>query len=352
MLRYFGRLYRLLDKLLHAAIWYSYIPPARVIGLLRGRRQIISVWPEAEVALGPKIVLFMHFDRHGRVGQQLLEYLREFAGSGRTVVFITNAGKLTEQAAAQLRTICAAIIIRRNRGYDFGAWADGIAHFKLPLAETQELILANDSVFGPLRPIAGLLERLNYNQADVWGLTESWQYRYHLQSFFMAFGPAALRDPVFKKFWGEVRPVPAKAFIIKAYEIGISQAMIKAGLRCEALWPYEELIKLVDTRTLENLLDIEESDVAKTDPVHSTRKRQIMRVRGAKAKRIALNPTADLWRQLLISGFPFIKRELLRKNPANVEDIGDWLDVAREQVGADIEPILRDLRLMLKDQAP
>jgi len=352
MRRYLGRLVKFLDKLLHAVIWYSYIPPARLIGLLRSRRQIISAWPETGVVLGPKIVLFMHFDRYGRVGQQVLEYLREFAASGRSVVFITNAGRLTDQAMAQLRTICAAIIIRRNRGYDFGAWAEGISHFNLPLAETQELILANDSVFGPLRPITGLLERLNYNQADIWGLTESWQYRYHLQSFFMAFGAASLRDPAFKIFWGQVRPVPAKPFIIKAYEVGISQTMIKAGLRCEALFPYEELIKLVDEQTLENLLDIEDREAANTDPVHTTRKRQIMRVRGAKARRIALNPTADLWRQLLISGFPFIKRELLRKNPANVEDIGDWLDVAREQVGADIEPILRDLRLMLKDQAP
>jgi hypothetical protein len=352
MLRYLSRLLKFLDKLLHAAVWYSYVPPARLVGLLRHRRQILSVWPETPVTLGPKIVLFMHFDKHGRVSQQLIEYLREFVKHGRSIVFITNAGKLTEPAMAQLQSICAAIIIRRNRGYDFGAWSDGIAHFKLPLAGTEELILANDSVFGPLRPIGELLGRLNYNQADVWGLTESWQYRYHLQSFFIAFGPAALAAPAFKKFWRQVRPVPAKSFIIKEYEIGISQAMIKAGLRCEALWPYEALIKLVDTRILENLLDVEESDVAKTDPVHATRKRQIMRVRGAKAKRIALNPTADLWRQLLMSGFPFIKRELLRKNPANVEDIGDWLDVAREQVGADIEPILRDLRLMLKDQAP
>jgi len=352
MHRYLERILKFLDELIRGVVWYSYIPPARLIGLVRSRRQIISTWPETEVALGPKIVLFMHFDRYGRVGQQLLEYLREFVASGRSVVFISNAGRLTEPAMAQLRTVCAAIIIRRNRGYDFGAWAEGIGHFKLPLAETQELILANDSVFGPLRPIGELLQRLNYNQADIWGLTESWQYRYHLQSFFMAFGPASLRDPAFKTFWGQVRPVPAKPFIVKAYEVGISQVMIKAGLRCEALWPYEELVKLVDEQTLEAMLGAEASDAAETDPVHTTRKRQIMRVRGAKARRIALNPTADLWRQLLMSGFPFIKRELLRKNPANVEDIGDWLDVAREQVGADIEPILRDLRLMLKDQAP
>jgi hypothetical protein len=67
---------------------------------------------------------------------------------------------------------------------------------------------------------------------------------------------------------------------------------------------------------------------------------------------VALNPTADLWRQLLQSGFPFIKRELLRDNPGRVEDVGDWVDVVRDELAADPEPILMDLRTMLKGGAP
>jgi hypothetical protein len=70
------------------------------------------------------------------------------------------------------------------------------------------------------------------------------------------------------------------------------------------------------------------------------------------ARRVALNPTSDLWRQLLISGFPFIKRELLRSNPTKVEDVGDWVETVREILAADPDPILLDLRTMLKGGAP
>jgi lipopolysaccharide biosynthesis protein len=304
------------------------------------------------VTLPPKVVVFVHFDRHGGVRPQLLSYMREFAAHGRAVVFVTNAGLLKPEAETQLREICSAIIVRRNRGYDFGAWREAIEHLGLPRAETAELILVNDSVFGPLRPIGDMLEKFDYGTADVWGLTESWQTRYHLQSFFLAFGPAALGSAAFTKFWANVRPVPAKSYIVKIYEVGITQVMLKAGLRCAAIWTYDALTSMVDDAALESLLATEQSELGKTDPIHVTRKLQVMKVRDCVARRVAMNPTSDLWRQLLVSGFPFIKRELLRDNPTEVQDIGDWINVARELFGAAPETIVTDLRLMMKDSTP
>ncbi len=332
--------------------WYFLVPIARVIGQFRRTRQINSVWPEGEITLGPKIVLFMHFDGRGVVRKQLFDYMREFKDNGRSVVFVTNSGKLTPAAMEGLRQVCAAVIVRRNIGYDFGAWRDAVDFLGLPRAETEEVIFANDSVFGPLLPLGDTLRRLNYEKADIWGLTESWQVRYHLQSFFLAFGPKALRAEAYRKFWDSVRPVPMKFYVVNAYEVGITQAMLKGGLRCAALWSYESVIKLVNREELEKLILAEESELGKADPIQLTRKLQVLRIRDGIARRVALNPTSDLWRQLLISGFPFIKRELLRDNPSKVQDVGDWVEVVREVLAADPDPIVMDLRTMLKGGAP
>ena len=334
--------------------WYTLVPIARVIGQLRRTRQIVSVWPkhEGDIQLGPKIVLFMHFDRRGIVRPQLLDYMRDLQENGRTIVLVSNAGRLKPAAMQALQEICTAVIVRRNSGYDFGAWRDAIDFLELPRQETKEIICANDSVFGPLLPLGDVLRRLNYAKADVWGLTESWQVRYHLQSFFLAFGPTALHSEAFRKFWKSVRPVPAKSYIVRAYEVGVTQAMMKGGLRCAALWGYESLLKLVNREEIEKLLLAEEGEISKVDPVQTSRKRQILRIRAGVARRVALNPTSDLWRQLLLSGFPFIKRELLRDNPTKVEDVGDWVEVVRDSLAADPEPILQDLRTMLKGGAP
>jgi hypothetical protein len=341
-----------LRRLLHLGKWYIWIPLARIVGQMRSTRQIISVWPEGPIDLGAKVVLFMHFDRRGMVRPQLFAYMRALKENGRDIVFVTNSGPLKPSALAALQEICAAVIVRRNIGYDFGAWRDALDHLGLPRAETQEVILANDSVFGPISPLDEMLQQFDYDKADVWGLTESWQVRYHLQSFFLAFGPAALRAEAFGKFWSSVRPVPVKSYIVHAYEVGVTQAMIKGGLRCAAIWRYDELLRTASNEGLEKLILTEKSELGRNDPLHVTRKLHVLRVRDGAARRVALNPAADLWRQLLLAGFPFIKRELLRDNPTRVEDVGDWVGVVRDTLGADPEPILRDLRLMLKGGAP
>jgi hypothetical protein len=149
-----------------------------------------------------------------------------------------------------------------------------------------------------------------------------------------------------------VRPVPLKVYVIKTYEIGMTQTMEKGGLRCAALWDYEGLIKQVDAAELARLQADDETGIKKVDPVHAARWSQALRVREAIAARTALNPTSDLWRQLLLSGFPFIKRELLRLNPTGVEDVVDWVEIVRDVLDADPDPILLDLRTMLKGGAP
>jgi Rhamnan synthesis protein F len=339
-------------NLLRTIRWVMIVPIGLLVGKLRSPRQIIRYWPEGEVKLGPQVALFMHFDRRGAVRPQLLEYMRELKENGRDVVFVSNSGKIRPEALKAVQEVCVTAIIRKNIGYDFGAWRDAIDYLGLPRADTQEVILANDSVFGPLLPLGDTLRRLNYAKADIWGLTESWQTRYHLQSFFLAFGPKALRAEAWGKFWDSVRPVPLKAYIVREYEIGVTHAMMKGGLSCAAIWGYEALVRLVNRAELEKLIEEDESDIGKNDPIQITRKLQVMRIRDGVARRVPLNPTSDLWRQLLISGFPFIKRELLRDNPTKVEDVGDWEDVVREELGADPDPILLDLRTMLKGSAP
>lgn len=344
-------LLRLLRKV-RRSLWFIKFPFALLIGRLRSGRQILSVWPQERPALGPRIVLFMHFEGKGGVRQQVLHYLRDFKANDREIVFVTNSGRLRPEALAALQELCAIVLIRRNVGYDFGAWADALDYLGLPLDNTQEVILANDSVFGPLLPLKETLQRLDYTQADIWGLTESWQQRYHLQSFFLAFGPHALRAPGFSAFWRRVRPVPLKSYIVKEYEVGVTQSMIKSGLRCTALWPYEQLTAMAGEALTNFLEEDASSEEEQEDPVQKMRLTQLLRIRIDMARRAPMNPTSDLWRQLLQAGFPFIKRELLRENPTRVNDISEWADIVREELGADPDPVRRELRLMLKGQAP
>jgi hypothetical protein len=135
----------LTQRLLVLGKWYIWIPLARLYGRMRSTRQIVSVWPQGEIGLGPKIVLFMHFDARGVVRAQIYEYLRELKASGREIVFVSNAGRLQPGDMHALQGICSSVIVRRNIGYDFGAWREALDYLGLPRAGTEEVIFANDS---------------------------------------------------------------------------------------------------------------------------------------------------------------------------------------------------------------
>jgi hypothetical protein len=285
-------------------------------GYLQNPRQVVRRVPaEGAFPLGPRVAVFCHYDAAGEVRARVLAYLDALRGEGFSIVFVSNAGQLTDAAMRALLPRCAGVVVRRNVGYDFGAWRDALEQAALPRPDTAMLLLLNDSVFGPLQPIGPLLRQIDFDAADIWGLTESWQTGYHLQSYFYAIAPSVLRTPTWRRFWAGVRPVPSKHSIIHAYEVGFTRDMLRGGLRCRALFAYSDLIAAIPTPD-------DHPPIARVLADANAR-----RLREKTAREAPLNPTSDLWRELLGLGYPFIKRELLRDNPARVPDVVDWQSV-------------------------
>jgi lipopolysaccharide biosynthesis protein len=315
---------------------------------LRSPHQLVSAWPPGAIEPGPRVVIFAHFHSRGAVHEHVMHYLTSLAEAGLSVVFVSNSGRLEPDALARVRAVCDAVLVRRNIGYDFGAWREALDHLGLPRPDTEMILLANDSVYGPLQPLDTILERIRLDEAPFWGLTESWQMGYHLQSYFLAFGPRALQSEAWARFWRQVRPAPSKHWVIRHYELGLSQAMIGAGFDCKAVWPYESLIKDLDMA----LFADEANEEKDRDPLLAARLQHASQIRTSSVGRVPLNPTSDLWRQLLRGRYPFIKRELLRDNPTRIADIADWQSIASETASRDLSPILLDLKRTLRNRAP
>jgi len=285
--------------------------------LRRDPGQVTLAWPGSLPALGRDIALFVHFDAGGEVGEATQGYLAALRAAGLSVLLVSNSGTLRPAALEALHRLCDGVLVRRNFGLDFSAWRAGLEHWQLPRANTRSLLLLNDSLAGPFAPLRPLLERFDFDVADVWAATDSRQRGWHLQSFFLAVGPRAMAHPAWTAFWRSVRPVRSKEWVIRHGELGFGRRMRAAGLRCQAVWPYEAVV----ARYRE---DAAASEAGAAERTQRSRVAQFLQ-RGW-----ALNPSADLWRQLLRLGFPFIKRELLGRNPALVADVADWrLEVAR-----------------------
>ena len=299
-----------------------------------------------EVAMGQRYCVFVHFDTQGMVRQHTRDYLLALRQAGLCIIFVTNAGHLEQASSAWLDKQCALILIRRNRGYDFGAYRDGIAALFAGGTTAELLILANDSLYGPFASLADTLKQMDFAAADVWALTDSWQHRHHLQSYFLAFGPAALASTGFAEFWHDVRNVRSKWSVVYFYEVQMTQRLRSAGLSCAAVWDYLSL--------LDSIQEMSETPETSTSPPS---KEKALRLGGEHAlrcwrRRIAVNPTHDLWLELLERNFPFIKRELLRFNPGRSPDLYLWHRIVRARAPETYQRIIADLKLSMSRQVP
>lgn len=320
----------------------------------------------APESMSPRVVVFCHFDRHGQIRHHTRAYIDALRAENFDIVFVSNAGRLEPPDLAWVSERAVRIVVRRNLGFDFAGWRDAMAICGLPAPNTRLLLLVNDSVYGPLYPLGSVLDRIDFNEADVWGATDNWQSRYHLQSFFLAFGPKALGHEAFGVFWRSVRNVRSKAWVIRHCEIGLSRSLINAGLRCKAIWSYVDMIEVLRKSVAEQ--DIRDSTMEgpSAEPMKPERnsrvcfdtsfaeagRRNAERLVRIAYRRVPLNPTADLWRVLVEQGFPFLKRELLRDNPSRVPDVAAWSGVIDQIKSFNVDIIMRDLEKSLKNRTP
>lgn len=247
------------------------------------------------------LCLFSHFDQNDKVDEYVLRYLREIKKLRFSIVFISTA-KLPSYEIDALRAECSDVILRENTGLDFASWATGFAKHKSEVAG--RLLLANDSVYGPIGNLATALEQLTTTPADFYGFVESIEPVPHLQSWFLLFEPWVVHSSDFRAILQQSFDTMEKREIVQKGELELSRTLVDVGFKYGALYRAS----------------------------HS----------GLAARFIAMNPTQVLWRELLVyEQIPFLKIELLRDNPMDLEDKETILSVVKA-VDPDVYDQIKD----------
>ena len=208
--------------------------------------RILEAGPGLQAPEGSSLALYLHWSPDGRVSGMVLRQLRLWRESGFNVVFITNAPR--RPPAEDWQAVAAQTVLRIHRanvGRDFGGWRDGAAlaieRFDVP----QELLLVNDSVLGPFRPLAPLVRAWRDGGEGCFGLTESLGGGPHLQSYaLLARGHAAVET--MQAHLAGFRDSRSKWRVVQRGDLGLSRRMRASGVRCAALFGYARLLSEVD----------------------------------------------------------------------------------------------------------
>jgi hypothetical protein len=284
--------------------------------------QVRRVETGAAPASTGQLALYLHWSPDGRVSDMVLGQVAFWRAAGFDVVFVSNAAPPQRDwdavgAHAVLR------IARDNVGRDFGGWRDAFALATERFGAPRELLLANDSVLGPVRPLAPVLTVMRSGGDGLFGLTESRGGGAHLQSYLLlARGTAAVAEV--GCHLATCRPSRSKWWLVQNGELGLTRRMLRAGHRVAAAFGWHRVAARLDAVALASF------GPRFTEP-------------GA-LDRYPLNPTHHLWRLLVEQfGFPFLKTELVLRNPGRLLGVEDW----RELVDVDSCNLIEDhLRIM------
>ena len=272
---------------------------------------------------GTSFALYLHWSPDGRISAMVRRQVELWRREGFAVVFLSNA----DPPAADWDAIGEDTVLRvrrGNTGRDFAAWRDGLALVEARFGRPDEVLLANDSVLGPVRPLAPLVAAWRSAGDGLFGMTESLAGGPHLQSYaLLARGAGPIGTLA-----AHLAALPeshSKWRLVQRGEIELSRRMVAEGHLCGALFDYPTLCGLADAELRAGL----GPRFARADALW----------------RFPLNPTHHLWRPLIAGmGFPYIKREFLRRLPDALSPQAPW----RALVGAADAALIDDhMRIML-----
>lgn len=166
-----------------------------------------------------RLALYVHHDPKGDVRDYILYCLKGLQEVVDDILFIVN-GSITPQGRKDIEKLGIKILVRENQGFDWWAWKAGIEYYGYEkIAEYDELLLTNNTYYGPIYPFSEMWSEMDKRDCDFWGINrhretdEYWipedkssKMQEHIQSYWLVFRKRILISDAFKNYWLNLRP--------------------------------------------------------------------------------------------------------------------------------------------------
>ena len=257
------------------------------------------------------MALFSHWEEGGKLSEPDLHTISLLKKCGFHVVVVTTAlssTKAHDYFWERYSSSIDGLISRRNTGFDFGSWQEGLAILREEKIDFDESIFINNSLYPIAEDLSPFIEKLRSN-TDVGGLIWSNEFRKHIQSFFLYFSSKGIHSEAFEEFWRSAQvlkdPALGKRTVVTKFELTWADYFSKDdNLRVDAIFEA---------------------------PSKSVR-----------------NPMTFYWKELIKSDFPFIKKSLFVQNYEKI-DMSNWKSLVANKITNDsIESIAQDIEDRLK----
>lgn len=203
--------------------------------------------------MGKRYCVFAGYNKENKIGDDVIFYLKELNKITNGVVFIMD-NPIDEIEAKKLEGLTIYHKFEKHNEYDFGSYKRGFFYLKENgfLDDTSEIVFANDSCLGPLKPLNLFIEKWEKeNKPDFYGITiNNYGFKYstkpivpeyipHIQSYFFLVTKDIFEKDFFINFMSSIKHFDNFEEVVKNYEIGLSRLISKNNFKMSAYFNFE-----------------------------------------------------------------------------------------------------------------
>ena len=152
-----------------------------------------------------KVCLLAGFDKDNIIQDYVVFLVQEL--SKISDVYYFADGNMSQIELSKIRAYTKYAQSSPHNGKDFGSWQYLMHYIGWKTLENyDEMIICNDSIYGPMTNIEDIFDYMELRNYDFWGLTENYHSNYHLDSYFMVFNQNIIKNCKFQEFWKSITP--------------------------------------------------------------------------------------------------------------------------------------------------
>ena len=191
-----------------------------------------------------RLCIYLTYDKQKIIDKYIGYMLRELKTCVDYLVVVCNEEEILSGLNI-LKEFADEIFYRFNIGFDAGGFKDALCEYIGwdKVLQYDELVLVNDSIYGPLRSMKSVFSEMEQRLVDFWGLAIHGEGRNyfvgnvheHIQSYFLVIGSRMLHSPEFMNYWIHLPYFKTFKETIAQYEIGFTRYFSNLGYTYDAL---------------------------------------------------------------------------------------------------------------------
>ncbi len=190
------------------------------------------------------IAIFAHYDKHNKIDDYVVIYLKILKEVVDEIIFVSDCD-IEEAELLKINHLILDSICKKHGEYDFGSYKKGFFllqnKYSEKFANLEKLVFANDSCYC-VGSFSEAFKKINEDESfDCFGLTDSYEKSYHLQSYFLVFRKSVFHQNFFQEFLENVKNLNEKREIIYQYEIGLSDLLARNNKKIKAIYGFENI---------------------------------------------------------------------------------------------------------------